>query len=190
MASCEEGHVTKEESSSPTVSTESVLLTSIVDALEERDVAIIDIPNAFIQTRVQDAKDRVVICITGVIVDWLVKAAPKVYAKYVAVNSRGEKSLLMECFNAIYGTMVAGLLCYRKFSSSLEKRGFVMNPYDPCIYDCKISHVGKKVVDYTVAWLREEYESIFTDGTGKMKVARGKVHTYLGMTLDFTNPSL
>jgi hypothetical protein len=44
------GHVTKEESSSPTVSTEAVPLTSIVDANEGRDVAVIDIPNAFIQT--------------------------------------------------------------------------------------------------------------------------------------------
>ncbi len=44
------GHVTKEESSSPTVSTEAVLLTSIVDAHEGRDVAVIDIPNAFDQT--------------------------------------------------------------------------------------------------------------------------------------------
>jgi hypothetical protein len=50
------GHVTKEESSSLTVSTESVLLTSIVDAHEGRDVAIIDIPNAFIQTQFHDAK--------------------------------------------------------------------------------------------------------------------------------------
>jgi hypothetical protein len=49
--------VTKEDSSSPTVSTKSVLLTSIVDTLEGRDVAVIDIPNAFIQTRVHDAKD-------------------------------------------------------------------------------------------------------------------------------------
>jgi hypothetical protein len=62
------GHVTKEESSSPTVSTKAVLLTLIVDALEGRDVAVIDIPNAFIQTRVHDAKDCVIICITGVIV--------------------------------------------------------------------------------------------------------------------------
>ncbi len=44
------GHVTKEESSSPTVSTKAVLLTSIVDAHEGRDVAVIDIPNALIQT--------------------------------------------------------------------------------------------------------------------------------------------
>ena len=46
------GHVTKEESSSPTVSTESVLLTSMVDAKEGRIVVVINIPNAFIQTRV------------------------------------------------------------------------------------------------------------------------------------------
>jgi len=51
--------------------------------------------------------------------------------------------------------------------------------------------MSEKFVDYTVAWLREEHASIFTDhGTGKMKVARGKVHTYLGMTLDFTTPKL
>jgi hypothetical protein len=36
-----------------------------------------------------------------------------------------------------------------------------------------------------ITWLRQEYKSIFTDGSGKMKVARGKVHKYLGMMLDF-----
>ena len=73
----------------------------------------------------------------------MVKAAPKVYAKYVAVNSRKEKSLLVECFNAIYGTMVAGLLYYGEFSRSLEKKGFVMNPYDPCGWNKTIK--GKQI---------------------------------------------
>ncbi len=81
------GHVTKEESSSPTMSTKAVPLTSIVNAHEGRDVAVIDILNAFIQTQVDDAKDCVIFCITGVIVDWLVKVAPKVYASYAATNS-------------------------------------------------------------------------------------------------------
>jgi hypothetical protein len=44
------GHVTKEESSSPTLSTKAVLLTLIVDAHKGRDVAVIDILNVFIQT--------------------------------------------------------------------------------------------------------------------------------------------
>jgi len=50
--------------------------------------------------------------------------------------------------------------------------------------------VDAKIIDYTTEWLQNEYESVFTDGTGKMKVARGKVHTYLGMTLDFTTPKI
>lgn len=46
--------------------------------------------------------------------------------------------------------------------------------------------MSAKVNDITIEWLRRDYESIFTDGSGEMKVARGKVHTYLGMKLDFT----
>ena len=38
----------------------------------------------------------------------------------------------------------------------------------------------------TVEWLREEYESVFEDGSEKMKVHWGKVHDFLGMTLDFS----
>jgi hypothetical protein len=47
-------HITKEDASSPTVATESVLLSCIIDAEEERDVAVIDIPNVFVQTHVED----------------------------------------------------------------------------------------------------------------------------------------
>jgi hypothetical protein len=97
---------------SPTTATESLLLTSIVNAAENRDVAIIDILNAFIQTRVENEKDCVIIRIQGVVGDWLVTIAPKVYSQYVTVGKKGDKQLLVECKNAIYGTMVAVLLCY------------------------------------------------------------------------------
>jgi hypothetical protein len=52
--------------------------------------------------------------------------------------------------------------------------------------DCKLSHRKSKVMDKMIKWLRQEYESIFEDGSGEMMVSRGKVHTYLGMTLDYT----
>jgi hypothetical protein len=71
-------YLSKEDSSSPTAATELVLLTSIVDAAENRDDAIVDITNAFIQTRAENEKGRVIICIQGVVVDWLVTIAPKV----------------------------------------------------------------------------------------------------------------
>ena len=46
-------YITKEDVSYPNVSTESVLLSSIIDAEENRDVSVIGIPNMFIQTRVE-----------------------------------------------------------------------------------------------------------------------------------------
>ncbi len=148
---------------------------------------MIDIPNAFIHTRVDNPKDRVIIRMQGVVVDWLVKAAPEVYAPFATTDKKGMKVLLVECWNAIYGTMIAGLLHYRKFSESLTEQGYVANAYDPCVWnkviegklsticfhvdDCKISHKSVKVTDDTIKWLRRDYKSIFTDGSGEMKVA-------------------
>ena len=59
-----------------------------------------------------------------------------------------------------------------------------------CVHvdDCKVSHVASKMVTKMVAWLQQEYESIFKDGTGKMTFNRGKVHMYLGMKLDYSSP--
>ena len=94
---------------------------------------IINNPNAFIQTQVEREKDQVIIQIRGVVVDWLVGIDPNVYSQYVTVDKKGDKQLLVECLNAIYGTMVAGLLYYRKFAESLAKMEFVVNPYDPCV---------------------------------------------------------
>jgi hypothetical protein len=53
--------------------------------------------------------------------------------------------------------------------------------------DCKLSHGSSKKIDKTTKWLRAEYESIFEDGSGAIKVHRGKVHKYLGMSLDFSH---
>jgi hypothetical protein len=171
---------------------------------EGRDVAVIDIPSAFIQTRIEDKKDMVFIKIRGILVDMLVDIAPGVYKPYVTMDKKGTKQLLVQCQNAIYGTMVASLLYYRKFCKSLTGIGFKFNPYDPCVAnkiingkqmtiafhvdDCKLSHKYPKVMDKMIKWLREEYKSIFEDGSGQMSVSRGKVHTYLGMTLDYTTP--
>ena len=71
-------YISKEDASSPTVETEAVLLSCIIDAEEERYVAVIDTPNAFIQTQVEDEKDMAFIKIRGVLVDILVEIASDV----------------------------------------------------------------------------------------------------------------
>ena len=42
-------YMDKDEVSSPTISTESLLLTCMIDAMEERDVSTVDIPGAFMR---------------------------------------------------------------------------------------------------------------------------------------------
>jgi hypothetical protein len=81
-------YISKEDASSPTVATESVLLSCIIDAEEGRDVAVIDIPNAFIQTRIEDEKDMTFIKLHGMLVDILTDIAPDVYKPYVAKDKK------------------------------------------------------------------------------------------------------
>ena len=62
------------EAASPTVVTESVLLTATVEANERRDIATFDITNAFIQTEVDEVDadgDRIIMKIRGAMVDML-----------------------------------------------------------------------------------------------------------------------
>jgi hypothetical protein len=65
-------YIFKEDASSPTVATESMLLSCNLDAEEERDVAVVDIPNAVVHTRVENKKDMAFIKIRGILVDILV----------------------------------------------------------------------------------------------------------------------
>ncbi len=66
-------YISKEDARLATIATESDLHSCIIGAKEGRDVAVIDILNAFIQTCVEDEKDMAFIKIRGVLVDILVE---------------------------------------------------------------------------------------------------------------------
>ena len=139
--------------------------------------------------------------ICGFLVDMLVEIALYVYNSHVITDKKGVKQLLVQCQNALYGTMVASLLYYRMFTNNLTDIGFKITPYNPCISnkmidgqqmticyhvdDCKLIHCRSKVNDWIIKWLIQEHESIFEDRSGKMTVSRGKVRKYLGVTLDY-----
>jgi hypothetical protein len=125
-----------EDSTSPTVSLESLIITAVIDAYEGRDVMTADVPNAFIQTVMPQptdgSDDWVCMKITGVLVDLLCKLDPTKYGPYV-VFEKGCKVLYVLVLHAIYGMLVASLLWYKKFHSDLEQIGFHFNDYDPCV---------------------------------------------------------
>ena len=64
------------DATSPTAALESVLLTSNIDEKEEHDVAIIDIPNAFVTTRIENKKDIIIVRLRGKLAELMVVTAP------------------------------------------------------------------------------------------------------------------
>ncbi len=87
-------YITKEDVSSPTVTAKAVMLTCVFDAQEDRDIAVVDIPNVFVQTVVdeEDADHHVIVCIRGPLVDIMVSIAPDVYSSHVSMNKSGQNT--------------------------------------------------------------------------------------------------
>ena len=195
--STQRDYIPREDAASPTASTDSVLITGVIEAKQQRDVMTLDIPNAFVQTPIPQGDERVIMKIRGVLVDILCQLAPEVYQPYV-VEERNNKLLYMEMLKALYGMLVASLLYYKKFREDISTVGFKINPYDVCVAnrnvhdnqhtivwhvdDDKSSHVDSKVNDEFYDWTESKYGS---DEIGHVTVTRGKKHDYLGMILDY-----
>ena len=189
-------YTNKIKTSSPTASQVGIFLTCMIDAYEKRDVAMADIPGAFLQTKMPKDEEDVHVMLDGRMAELLAKISPETYQKYIH-HWRGQAYIYCKCNVAIYGTLKAALLFWKKLSASLIDRGFEINPYDWCVAnktingnqctvvwhvdDLKISHKESAVVDDFIASLNEEYGKV-----GEMSVSRGKKHEYLGMTLDFS----
>jgi hypothetical protein len=71
-------YISKDEASSPTAYTESVIMTAVIDSKERREVTTVEIPNAFCQTVItdKDAKHQSIVRLGGPVVDILCEIAP------------------------------------------------------------------------------------------------------------------
>ena len=194
--------IDKEDAASPTVSTDSTVLTAVIDAKEGRDVMTNDIPNAFVQAPMPEENkkkgDRVIMKVTGRLVQLIVELDPELYTKFV-VHEKGRPVIYLEVTKAIYGMLVASLLWYKKFRADLEGIGFVFNSYDPCVCnrmiggkqhtvrfhvdDLMSSHVDPKVNDEFLIWLNKMYGDLT-----EVKCTRGPIHDFLGVVYDFSQP--
>ena len=71
---------------------------------------------------------RVIMKITGKLVEMLVELDPHTYKDYVKIVN-GVKVLHVEMLKALYGMLKASLLFYKKLRADLESIGFEVNPY-------------------------------------------------------------
>ena len=185
----------KEETSSPTVRVESLFLSSMIDAKEDRKVITCDIPGAFMQATIDE---QLFLKFDGDLVELLIQVDPT-YQPYIMYEGK-QPVLYAELDKALYGTLQAALLFWQKLSAFLiDKHGFERNEYDWCVIN--------KMIEWkqcTIAWYvndikmlhaqQEVLEGLLTSLNGEfgkeapLTVTRGKVHDYLGMTFDYIIP--
>jgi hypothetical protein len=187
---------TKHETSSPTVSSEAVFLTSIIDAQENRTVVTMDIPGAFLHAYMDET---VHMRLDGPMAELLVRVDPIKYGPFL--QKEGQNMVLYVLLNkALYGTLQAALLFWQNLTTFLiHELGFTLNKYDKCVAnkmingqqctiiwhvdDLKVSHRDPNVVEEIIKSISDKYGK-----EDPVTVNRGKVHEYLGMKIDFTHP--
>ena len=160
--------------------------TLAIDIKEDRDVAIFDVPGAYLQAEMPKEK-KLLMKLRGQFVDIMCEVNEE-YKKYV-IYENGKKVLYLQVLQAIYGCIESALLWYNLFATILKGMGYEINPYDKCVAnrfiggkqctitwyvdDNKISHVEKDVIT-------KELE-VITEHFGELDISRGDEHDLLGM---------
>jgi Reverse transcriptase (RNA-dependent DNA polymerase) len=180
----------KSETTSPTVATDALMYTLLIDAKERRDVATADVVGAYLNA---DMDQFTVMKLTGDAVNIMIQVDSS-YAQFVS-RENNKPVLYLQLKKALYGCVRSALLWYELFANTLLDMGFELNPYDSCVAnkiiegtqctvawyvdDNKISHKNPSVVTSVIEQIEERF--------GKMTVTRGKEHVFLGMKFNFND---
>ena len=123
-------YTNKEDSSSPTISIEALMLSCAIDAKENRYVIVSDIPGAFLHA---DMEDNVHMLLEGTVSEMIVKLDPTTYEKHMWYNKNGKAMLYVQLKKSLYGTLQAALLFWKLLLETLQEWGFTLNPYGKCV---------------------------------------------------------
>ena len=116
-------HFSKEQTSSPTVSTDALMLFIIIDAYEKRDVVTANVVGAYLNA---DMPDFTVMKPTGDAFHIMCRVNPK-YEEIVTMK-KGKKVLYVQLLKVLYGCVQSALLWYNVFTNTLKEAGFVLKP--------------------------------------------------------------
>ena len=190
--STQRDYIPKENTASPTIMNDSVMIQSSIDVHEGRVVVTLDIPGVFLHA---DLDEEVIMLLRGQLADLMVEVDPKLYGLYLRKTAKGESMLYVRMLKAMYGLLRSALLFYLKLVKDLTNCGFTINPYDPCVAnkmvdgsqmtivwhvdDLKVSHRSAAAINKLVRYLKDKYGENLT-------VHTGDVHDYLGVDHDYS----
>ena len=110
--------LSKEDTFLPTVSTEGLVLSCMIDAMEGREVATSDIPGTFLHT--DYGEGYIHIKLEGFMFTLLQYIDPEYYKSFIYTDKRGRNCMYEKFKEAIYGKIEMSLLFWGGISKSLE----------------------------------------------------------------------
>ena len=174
---------TTNDTSSPTVKTESVMTILSVASFEKRTISTMDIPGAYLNA---DLDHPHVVCITRDVTQVYVRHRPHL-KKCVQQNG----TMLADAVKALHGLPEAGLQWHRTIAGVLLEAGFQSSEADPCVFihaskrgKCTIAlHVDDLLVTSTSKDQIEWLEKVLSDKFGRVTMETGPQISYLGMVV-------
>jgi len=177
-----------ESISSPTVSLEAIVGTLLIDDHEDRDMAIFDVPGAYLQAEMPKEK-KLLMKFRDEFVNIMCEVNPNC-RKYM-IKENGKEVLYVKILRAIYGCIEYALLWYELYVKTLKGIGFILNPYDKCVANKVIN--GRQC---TVAWYVDDNKllhvqpevvtqvlEVIMGHLGELEISRGDEHNSLGMKI-------
>jgi hypothetical protein len=172
-----------DDHASPTVATEALLTIIGIAGAQGHDFASMDVEAAYLEVDI----DREMYMRLGPdIATHLLDMDPS-YAEH----RNPDGSIVVQLRKALYGTLQAAKLWYRRLSSVLTEDGFIENPYDACVFhkreDARLTLITVHVDDLLVTSSTPEgvdrVRTLLLSAFENVNVMRGQVD-YLGMRLE------
>jgi hypothetical protein len=174
-----------ENLSSPTVCLESVMVVLAIAAIEKRKLVTVDITGAYLECELPDG-DEVFMELDPLVSKLLQELDPDAKQYETAKGTT-----LVKLQRALYGCVQSSRLWYERLRSALEGIGFVVNPYDQCVFNALIEGVQVTVAfhvdDLLITSKSETALEVVVNGLKEQFVAvtvnPDPKHSYLAMNI-------
>ena len=176
---------------SPTAATSSVFMIAALAANENRAVATVDFPGAFLNSFMPDDSPPIYMRLNRYETKVLTEI-DHCYKNFICSNG----TVVVKLKRGLYGCIESARLWYDTLRNDLEQIGFIRNPHDMCVFnrtehdntqttivvhvdDLLISGKSEKHLDKVIDDIQCIYKSL--------SIQRGRVHNYIGMVFDFSD---
>jgi hypothetical protein len=175
---------------SPTVSSTAIFIIAGIAAKEKRSVFVLDIPTAYPNASKEiDGPQTVYVVLSQAETGILIILHPE-YEKY----RRDDGTMVARVARALYGLIESAQLWYNEITSTLAKSGFKPNDYDPCVLNKTVNgvqvticlHVDDMMITSSNEQLVFDLHKDLQAKYGVMEIKQGKIHSFLGMSFDFS----